>query len=1028
VTYQEIILELQRFWANKGCVILQPYDNEVGAGTFHPATTLRSLGPGTWKTAYVQPSRRPTDGRYGENPNRLQHYYQFQVLIKPSPDDIQELYLDSLRAIGIEPREHDVRFVEDDWESPTLGAWGLGWEVWLNGMEVTQFTYFQQVGGLECKPVPVEITYGLERLAMYIQGVNSVFDIVWSVDEDGTSFTYGDVYLQNEREFSAYNFEIADTALLFSNFESWEKECQRVLEAGLPLPAYDCVLKCSHTFNLLDARGAISATERMGYILRVRNLAKACCVAYSEKAAVSQRDKGAIATTPAAATPAATTPAAAATTTAGAAATVAIAAGVGVIPAPVPYPAKPAKLVFEIGTEEIPAGPLHAATAQLKTLAEAALSEARIEHGGVNTSSTPRRLILEVNRLATESTPLVQRFKGPSVAIAYDVEGKPTKAAEGFARGKGVEISELTRAREGDTEYVYAQVELLARKTAALLPEILVGLIRSLSWPKAQRWGSTEERFIRPIRWIMAVWGQAVIPLTYAGLQSGRISYGHRLIAPAVIEVIDSEEFASQLTKAWVEVSPKMRTARIRAQIKTIEESVGLKAYVPESTLAEVLNLVEYPTSLVGSFDEEYLRVPPEIIIDAMLKHQRCFPLYEEEGRLSNKFIVVSNGSPAYNSTIIDGNERVVRPRLSDAAFFYHEDLKRPLEAYVEDLHKVVFHEKLGSLHDRVGRIVELTEAITSLVNATEDQAERAKRAALLCKADLVTRAVIEFTSLQGVMGRYYALAAGEAPEVADAIEQHYRPRFAGDVTPALFEGTAVALADKIDTVCGIFAIGQAPTGSSDPFALRRAAIGIINILLSGFKVSLEETIKHALLGYSDLDFNVEKTTEQVRDFFRTRLEVIARDREYSADTVAAVMATNVLEPEDVLARCETLSSARSRDPGLFDNLATAFARANNLRNPKLGTNIDESLLGEPEKALYTAIDKVGTGVKEALNKGKYNRALEFLASLRAPVDTFFEDVLIMDPNEKLRENRLRLLNSFVSVFKDVADFGKLAG
>jgi len=614
------------------------------------------------------------------------------------------------------------------------------------------------------------------------------------------------------------------------------------------------------------------------------------------------------------------------------------------------------------------------------------------------------------------------------VAIAYDADGRPTRAAEGFARGKGVEVSELTRAREGDTEYVYAQVELRARKTAALLPDMLVGLIKALTWPKTQRWGSTEERFIRPIRWIVAVWGQAVVPVEFAGLKAGRTSFGHRLIAPGAIEVSDADEFMSQLTKAWVEVSPKMRMARIKAQIKTIEDSVGLKAYVPDGTLAEVLNLVEYPTSLLGTFDDEYLRVPPEIIIDAMLKHQRTFPLYEEDGSLSNSFIVVSNGSPAYNSTIIDGNERVIRPRLSDAAFFYHEDLKRPLEACVEDLHKVVFHEKLGSLHARVGRIVELTGTICALAGATPDESERAQRAALLCKADLVTRAVIEFTSLQGVMGRYYALAAGEAPEVADAIELHYRPRFAGDVVPSLLEGKAVALADKIDTICGIFAIGQAPTGSSDPFALRRAAIGIINILLSGFKVSLDKTIRQALLAYRDLDFDVEKTSGQVRDFFRTRLEVIARDRGYTADTVAAVLATDVLEPEDVLARCETLSSARSREPELFDDLATAFARANNLRDPELGLSVDESLLSAPEKALYAAVDKVHEGVKVALAKGKYNRALEFLASLRAPVDSFFVDVLIMDPDEKLRQNRLRLLNRFVAAFENVADFGKLAG
>ena len=282
LSFQDIILALSRYWADQGCVVLQPYDTEVGAGTFHPATTLRALGPDTWRTAYVQPSRRPTDGRYGENPNRLQHYYQFQVILKPSPDNVLDLYLDSLRVIGIEPAEHDVRLVEDDWESPTLGAWGLGWEVWLNGMEVTQFTYFQQVGGFECRPVPAEITYGLERLAMYIQGVDSVYDLVWSVGPDGHIFTYGDVFLRNEQQYSAYNFEVADVDMLLGLFGTYEAECTRALAAGLVLPAYDYVLKCSHAFNLLDARGAISVTERQGYILRVRSLAKACCSAYLE--------------------------------------------------------------------------------------------------------------------------------------------------------------------------------------------------------------------------------------------------------------------------------------------------------------------------------------------------------------------------------------------------------------------------------------------------------------------------------------------------------------------------------------------------------------------------------------------------------------------------------------------------------------------------------------------------------------------------------------------------------------------------
>ena len=280
-TFQDLVLQLQRFWGSRGCVIAQPYDMEMGAGTFHPATFLRALGPEPWRSAYVQPSRRPTDGRYGENPNRLQHYYQFQVILKPSPDDLQDLYLASLRELGIDPLVHDIRFVEDNWESPTLGAWGLGWEVWLNGMEITQFTYFQQVGGLDCRPVSGEITYGLERIAMYLQGVNSVFDLVWT-DFEGRKVTYGDVYHQNEVEMSTFNFEQANVEVLFSWFNDCEAEASRLIAANLPLPAYEMMVKASHTFNLLDARRAISVTERQRYILRVRTLARQVAETYYE--------------------------------------------------------------------------------------------------------------------------------------------------------------------------------------------------------------------------------------------------------------------------------------------------------------------------------------------------------------------------------------------------------------------------------------------------------------------------------------------------------------------------------------------------------------------------------------------------------------------------------------------------------------------------------------------------------------------------------------------------------------------------
>ncbi|MCL2756473.1 MAG: glycine--tRNA ligase subunit beta [Coriobacteriia bacterium] len=1048
LTFQDIILALERYWADHGCVVLQPYDSEVGAGTFHPATTLRSLGSGIWKTAYVQPSRRPTDGRYGENPNRLQHYYQFQVLIKPSPFDVQELYLDSLRVIGIEPRDHDVRFVEDDWESPTLGAWGLGWEVWLNGMEVTQFTYFQQVGGIECRPVPAELTYGLERLAMYIQGVDSVYDLVWSKDADGTVFTYGDVFLENEREFSAFNFEYADTAIMFNNFDRYEAECKRLLGYNIPLPAYDCVLKCSHAFNLLDARGAISATERMGYILRVRTIAKACCESYvknviertaspatpfssispAKSAQPAPPAKSAPPASPAkSAQPASPAPPAISASSAFATITTTNEAVAG---EPIPVFGDTATLVFEIGTEEIPSAPLYKATEQLAELACTALDDARIEHGEVSVRSTPRRLILEVRRVAAYSTPLIQRFRGPAVAIAFDADGNPTKAAEGFARGKGVDVRDLVRAKEGETEYLYATVEQISRKTLTLLPNILSGLITNISWPKSQRWGSTEETFVRPVRWLLALWGKTIIPCTFAGLTAGRLTWGHRLIANVACEVASADELTSAHTKHWVIASAQMRARRIFEQIETLEDKSGLTAVVPDATLAEVINLVEFPTTLLGTFDKEFLAVPEEIIIDAMVKHQRYFPLRDAQGRLSNHFLVVSNGSPAYSSTIIAGHERVIRPRLSDASFFYHEDLKTPLEVYVSKLKDVVFHEKLGSVFNKVERIVSLAGGIAEQAGGTAEQIEAARRAGLLAKADLVTSAVVEFTSLQGIMGSYYARAAGDSPEVAQAIKDHYRPRFAGDEVPAGFEGKAVALADKIDTICGIFAAGQGPTGSSDPFALRRAAIGVINILLSGFDVSLEECLKVALAEYRAraLSFDIDATLATIRAFFATRLEVMARERGFAPDTVAAIMAADVIEPAAVMARCEALEHARVARAEDFEDLATAYARANNLRDPKLGLTCDENLFNDDERALSAAIAAAQQGVFDALKVGKYDFALTCLAALRAPIDAFFASTLIMAQDEALRANRLRLLNRFVAVFKDVADFGKLAG
>lgn len=687
------------------------------------------------------------------------------------------------------------------------------------------------------------------------------------------------------------------------------------------------------------------------------------------------------------------------------------------------------KLVLEIGTEEIPAIPLYAATRDLADAAQHALDEARVAHGEVVTYSTPRRMILVVEDLVDASEALSMRAKGPAAAIAFDDDGKPTKAAEGFARGKGVDVSCLVReADESGKEYVYALVEEPSHKTADILPDLLAGLIAGISWPKSQRWGSGHVTFSRPVRWLMALYGDEVMPVEYAGLVAGRISRGNRLMADREFEFAHAADLPAAYEEMKVIPSAKKRAQAIRGQINAIEAETGLKADTPKGTFDEVVNLVEYPTVMLAHFDERFLDVPPEIITDAMLEHQRYFPMYQPDGTLDNAFLIVSNGDPAYTETIVAGNERVVRARLDDAAFFVVEDRREPLESYVDGLKRVVFQEKLGSVYDKTMRIVKCAEAVCDAAGIAGTERDDVLRTALLCKADLITNAVVEFTSLQGIMGGHYARFSGETPEVALGVTDHYRPRFAGDELPRNLAGTVTAFSDKLDTVCGIFAIGAGPTGSSDPFALRRAAIGIINILLDGLDVSLTELIDVALGNYRDVvEFDFDEVREQVRTFFATRLEVIARDRGYAPDCIAAVMATGMFEPAETLARIDALQSARNEQPEVFENLATAYTRAANLTDASLGCEADASLMGAQERALADAVAAAHDAVVAALADGAHLDAIEALASLRAPIDNFFDEVLIMDNDVALREMRLRLLNSFVAVFADVADIGKMA-
>ena len=569
MTFQEIILALEKFWAEHGCIIQQPCDIEVGAGTFNPATFLRCLGPEPWNVAYVEPVRRPTDGRYAENPFRLGAYYQYQVILKPAPENVLPLYLESLYHLGISPRKNDIRFVEDDWESPTLGASGLGWEVWWNGAEVTQFTYFQQMGSIDLEPICAEITYGLERIALYLQDVDTFFDIRWN-----EHFNYGDVHHQSEVEYSTYNFEHANVEMLFDQFSTYEKETQACLKAGLVLPATDHVLKCSHTFNMLDARGVISVTERVSYIERVRRLAQQIARAY-----VTQREDMGHPLLGRLEKPSTT----------------------GTVDVISLHPEtnedrQTTELLFEIGAEEIPASYMSPVLEQLREIASNSLSEHRIPFGTIQTFGTPRRITLsikEINRLQeSQETEVV----GPPKTIAYDDNGEPTKAAIGFAKTQGVEISDLRIVETERGEYIAVSKRDEGIPTFEILKTLIPEWIEALRFPKTMRWETDEteaqsrSRFARPIRWIVAVLGTEIVSCSYGRVNAGRITYGHRSLHPGPITLLsaDLENYIQKLQNAGVIVSPKERRDTIEKQIRSILDNEGCLPKLDEGLLDTV--------------------------------------------------------------------------------------------------------------------------------------------------------------------------------------------------------------------------------------------------------------------------------------------------------------------------------------------------------------------------------------------------------------------------------------------------------
>ena len=994
LTFQGMISRLEQYWAGQGCLIWQPYSEKVGAGTANPATTLRVLGPEPWNVGYVEPSYRPDDGRFAENPNRMQMHTQYQVILKPDPGDPQQLFLNSLVAIGIDLQAHDVRFVEDNWESPALGSWGLGWEVWLDGLEITQFTYFQQAGGLDLDPVAVEITYGLERIAMFLQDVKEVWELQWDVGP-----TYGDVLKMQEIEHCEYAFNVADVGRLRQLYELYEAEFAVAIGRDLVIPAYDYVLKCSHTFNLLDTRGAVGVTERAHYFHRMRNMSRQVAEAY-----VVQRQRLDFPLLK---------------TAAGAEETARDAENAR--PEPSLIAGNAADLILEIGVEELPSTELRNAIRQLQSLVPITLQEQRLAHEDVYVSGTPRRIVVYVKKLETQQSDETQAFRGPPAERAFDADGKATKAAIGFARSKGLTVADLEVRSDGNKRYVYAVQHVAGHPTQQLLPGILKSWVTGIRFGKSMRWNSSNQAFSRPLRWLLALYDDQVVPFNYAQVVSNRTSRGLRPHGSPVLHIPSADACFDLLAAAGILLDRDERRRQIRIGLQHLAASVDGHVPVDEDLLDEVTDLVEQPLPLLGNFEERFLDLPAPVLITVMKKHQRYFPVVDAKGALLPSFITIANGADRDPELVRRGNEAVIRARYADAAYFVREDLKRPLEDFNQELHKLTFQEKLGSMFAKVQRLQQLTPLVAEQLGQDAAGQETAARAAWLSKADLATSMVIEMTSLQGIMGEVYARAAGEEAAVAQAIREHYIVKPDAPLSPA---GLALNLANRLDSLIGLFAVGLAPKSTTDPFGLRRDALGSVqNLIVSDQSFDLRRGL-HAAAHLQPVSVDEAVITE-VLAFIQRRLYGWVREEGFAHDVTEAILAAQGHDPALAYRAVRELTAAVAR-PEWMDTF-TAYARCK-----RIVRKLDERYELNPDAYVEPAtrhLHQVYLAASDSLASSPDIATLILvLDALKQPVNAFFDKVLVMADDPILRPARLALVQHIAALPDGIADLTVLQG
>ena len=678
-------------------------------------------------------------------------------------------------------------------------------------------------------------------------------------------------------------------------------------------------------------------------------------------------------------------------------------------------------LLFEIGAEEIPAGFMPNILGQLKQLAETKLNDAHLPFESIATYGTPRRLALIVKGLADASAEISERHKGPSASIAYDADGNATKAAIGFARGKGLDVADLV-VEEG---YIYAETKTAGVPAKDIVTDMLPQLITGLNFPKSMHWGNLDAKFVRPVRWLVALLDEEVIPVEFATVKSGNVTRGHRFLGADEITIKNAASYVDTLKENFVMVDQDARRELISKQLHDIAASKNASIVWDDDLLEEINYLVEWPTALCGGFEESYLALPDAAIITPMKDHQRYFPLVDQDGKLLPMFLTVRNGSDHSIEVVQAGNERVLRARLDDAKFFFNEDRKKPLIDRQDGLTKIVFQEGLGNLADKTERLLKLGRVFGEECGLHEDAAVVLERATELAKTDLTTGMVTEFTELQGVMGKEYALLDGESPEVAEAIFEQYLPRFAGDVLPQTEAGKVLSIIDKVDNIVATFSRGLIPTGSQDPYALRRQTIGILNILLgSEWNISLRPIFKASMELLNVAADKQEELLNQVEEFFTLRLKNIFLDREVPHHVIDLLLSNNELSVADAEGLVNALLANR-----IDENveLVQAYTRMYNLVKDVEYTGVNSDLLKEDaEKALFEAASKASEASLAAWEAGDYAAVVAVPATLVPTINQFFEDVMVMDKDEAIKANRLQLVRLAYSVMAIIGDISAL--